>query len=185
MKKNFFHSHFLLCLVPGYSCPCCIQNTEVSRAASGLLCRQKQRRGETMAWLLGHRMGRSAHKRAVVRKQKAMGVVRRCYGCSFIPSAAQSWSPQSCSQLRICKVDIGLYFLIWKQYFADMFIGCLSWQLGACPGKSQAGLNPHSFIYLHVSSVIAVSEPHYNQVLMLYWVRANVNLYVLSVKKGI
>lgn len=54
--------------------------------------------------------------------------------------------------------------------------------LGACPvrweepGSPFSCPNPSSFMYLHVSAAIAMSEPHYEQVLKLYWVRANVNL---------
>lgn len=70
-----------------------IQQTGVARAGSRLLCRQKQRRGETMARFPGHRKGRSA----VSREERTVSVVGGCSDSSFIPAAAQSWSLQ-CSK---------------------------------------------------------------------------------------
>lgn len=67
-----------------------LQHTGVARAGSRLLCRQNQRRGETMAGFPGHRKGRSA----VSREEKTVSVVEGCYDSSFIPGAAQSWSLQ-------------------------------------------------------------------------------------------
>lgn len=46
-------------------------------------------------WDAWKQEGEKCPERAVGREEKAMSVVGGCYNCSFIPSAAQSWSLQS------------------------------------------------------------------------------------------
>lgn len=136
--KRVFRKHFSLCLAPGHSCPGCIQHTEIPRGGSRLLCRQNQRRGETIAALLGHKRGRSAQRRAVVREEKAIIAVGERYKGSFIPSAAQSivstelFSAQNLRSRNwtLCP-DLKIVFH-WRVY----------WVLVLPAGKSQAGHFP-------------------------------------------
>lgn len=145
----------LLLPASGHSHPSCIQHTEVPRAGSGHLCLQNQRRGGTMAGMLGNRKGRSALRELWAGRRRQWVLWEDAITVHLFPV-----------QLRACLCRV--FTERYSQLRNSISLACL---LGACPVSWEEPFscpNPRSFMYLHVSAAIAMSEPHYEQVLKLY-----------------
>lgn len=150
-----------MCLVPGHSCPHCSQHMEVYRRGS--------RREVCRAGLWS---GRRRQCVLVGMLQLFFYSQRSSY---LVPT--QSF-PAHSLQSRDSR------FWLENKVSLILLLGAdpASWEE---PARAFPSWNGRSFIYLHVSAAIAASEPlRYKQVLMPSWVRANVNLQVLSIKKG-
>lgn len=173
MKKSFFTNISYFAWLPDTAIHVAFSVQNSPGLAQGSSA--DKTRGEVRLWLGDLGVGEGeVHTRELWSGSRRQPVLwGRCYSCSFI-SAAQSWSPHRCSWLRVCRARTQ-----FPQRSSSLSLACL---LGACPasweepGRAFSCPNPSSFIYMHVSTAITVSEPHYKQVLMLYWVRANVNL---------